>query len=701
MKRIISLVLSCVLMLSATAMIAFPAAATSDMKTSDALVEILKEEEGFVKYPMWDYSQYSIGYGTRCPDDMVDYYRANGITKAEAEMLLRNHLSNTEFLINTYLIDKYDLDMTQGQFDALVSFSYNMGNAWIKQPDQNIHQKVISGATGNEIVDALSRWCKAGGKVVDYLLRRRLSEARMYIEGVYDRIPPDNYCFVTYNGNGGSISHTAQGYCTDYEATPSATAQYGNYTFTGWYTDQIGGTRVDNLTAVHNGMILYAHWAELHPETDENTQPVTVTITEEAVNIRKGPGTNYAIVDVAAEGEQYEITQIYENGGYLWGYSSSGWIALRYTNYDSVKPEPVEPDVTEPEETEPDTTEPDTTEPEETEPDVTEPELTEPEVTEPPVTEPAPTEPEPTEPPATEPAKVTGVVNANPYLCVRSGPGTAYGTVDTLLTGERVVILEQKTVGSMIWGRVSGGWISMSYVILDKTTQPAPDVENPTGKTGTVTCSVLNIRKGAGVSYSLAGHYIKNDTVVILEQKTVGSTTWGKTDKGWVSMDYISLKNQGSADTGTSNPETPAPQTWTGIVISDDVLRVRAGAGTSYSIVGFLQPGTKVTVTAQKTVGAVTWGKTSQGWISMGYVKLDSTEEEPEVDEPAEKPEEPADVRTVTVSVLNVRKGAGTNYSVVNQLARGAKVTITEIVTVGGVTWGKMSLGWICLDYTK
>ena len=166
-------------------------------------------------------------------------------------------------------------------------------------------------------------------------------------------------------------------------------------------------------------------------------------------------------------------------------------------------------------------------------------------------------------------------------------------------------------------------------------------------------------------------------------------------------MDYISLKNQGSTDTGTSNPETPAPQTWTGTVISGDVLRVRAGAGTSYSIVGFLNPGTKVTVTEQKTVGAVTWGKTSQGWISMGYVKLDSTEEEPEVDKPAEKPEEPADVRTVTVSVLNVRKGAGTNYSVVNQLRKGAKVTITEIVTVGGVTWGKMNLGWICLDYTK
>ena len=85
---------------------------------------------------------------------------------------------------------------------------------------------------------------------------------------------------------------------------------------------------------------------------------------------------------------------------------------------DPTEPEETEPpvtDPTEPEETEPPVTEP--TEPEETEPPVTDP--TEPEETEPPVTE--PTEPEETEPPATEPeisekpgTSITVGIKANP-----------------------------------------------------------------------------------------------------------------------------------------------------------------------------------------------------------------------------------------------------------------------------------------------
>ena len=135
---------------------------------------------------------------------------------------------------------------------------------------------------------------------------------------------------------------------------------------------------------------------------------------------------------------------------------------------------------------------------------------------------------------------MTGTVNANPYLCVRQGPGTGYSTVDTLQTGEKVTITEQRTVGSMIWGKISSGWISMSYVTLDQASQPETESGGSTqsGKTGTVTCAVLNVRKGAGVNYGIAGYYYKGNTVTITEQKTVGATTWGKTAKGWIAMEH-------------------------------------------------------------------------------------------------------------------------------------------------------------------
>ncbi len=649
------------------------------MKASDELIALLKYEEGFVKYPVWDYSQWTVGYGTRCPSDMLGEYRSRGITEYEAELLLREHLANTEWLINTKLIEKFSLNMTQGQFDALVTFSYNMGPGWITSPSQNIYQQVVKGATGNDIIDALSRWCKAGGSVHNVLLRRRLSEARIYIEGVYSHSIPDNYCYVLYNGNGGSTTQSAQGYNPDLPgATPRCVATYGNYTFAGWYTSPTGGEKVEILTQALKGKTLYAHWAEIEPEEpDVLEEPVTVKVTADEVNLRKGPGTNYARIGSAKKGDSFTITQIVESSDYIWGYYGSGWICLQYTTYNQSE-EPDDPNAAEPDPTDPAPTEPETTDPE-------------------------PTQPEPADP---EEKPVTGKVSADPYLCVRKGPGTGYGVVDTLQNGEKVTILQQKSVGSSIWGKVANGWISMSYVVLDKTDEPTIDQGGDTtkGKTGTITCELLNVRSGAGVSYGIVGYYKKNETVLVTEEKTVGSTTWGKTAKGWVSMDYVKISSttgNGSStpNQGGNNQGGGTTAELTGTVTSDDVLRIRSGAGTSYSVVGFLDPGAKVTILDKKTVGSTTWGKIAKGWISMDYVKLDSTETEPTP--PNHEAESTATVKTVTASCLLIREGTGTGYDVAGYLYKGSKVTVTETKEVDGVQWGKIASGWICLDYTE
>lgn len=675
----------------------------AQLKSSDALIKLLKYEEGFVKYPVWDYSQYTVGYGTRCPSDMVDYYKTHGITESEAELLLRNYLNNTENAIRRNLIEKYDVNLNQNQFDALVSFSYNLGTGWMSDTTSNIFLKVVNGATGNDLIDAFARWCNAGGVVNYVLLRRRLSEANMYLNGIYEHSKPDHYCYVTYNGNGGSISHRAQGYDCNFEAIPAVTASNGNYTFAGWYTAQVGGTKVEKLTAEHHGKVLYAHWAELgggDDVTNEEGVTVTITLKSDVVNLRKGPGTNYAIVGSARYGQTYTIYNVVENGGFLWGQFSGGWMVLQYTNYDQVVKEelPEDPNVTEPE----------TTEPEETEPEVTEPETTEPEVTEPETTEPEATEPE-------KPAAVEGYVNADPYLCVRQGPGTGYATVDTLMTGAKVTITEQKNVGSMVWGKISNGWISMSYVRILEEPEPEKPAERPatkpeegTSKVGTVTCSELRIRSGAGINYGVAGWYYKGDKVTILEEKKVDTTVWGKTSKGWISMDYVAFEKVEEAPSVPNDPVTPpendtppvspAPDEITGTVISNDDLRIRSGAGTSYSIVGFLSNGDKVTILEEKVIGGTTWGKIAQGWISLDYVKLDSNGT---AEKPGETETPTAVTKTVDCSCLCVRSGAGTTYSLVGYLYRGAKVTVTETKTEGGLQWGKISNGWVCMDYLK
>lgn len=127
-----------------------------------------------------------------------------------------------------------------------------------------------------------------------------------------------------------------------------------------------------------------------------------------------------------------------------------------------------------------------------------------------------------------------GVVTGN-QLNIRSGPGTNYGSNGSLNFGARVNILEQFTVNGTKWGCIDKGWISLDYVYIDGTTG-----EN--GGTGTVTGDGLNIRTGPGTNYGTNGSLNKGDTIKIYTQIKIGDITWGCTDKGWVSMQYVEIK---------------------------------------------------------------------------------------------------------------------------------------------------------------
>ena len=207
MKRITSFLLAIVLFAGLVLTAAPTAYAASAMGVSDSLIRVLKSEEGFSAKPYWDYGQYTVGYGTRCPDDMLEEYQKNGISEKEAETLLRNYLSSTESIINKKFIDKYGLTLTQSQFDALVTFTYNVGSSWIYDTTGTFHNAVKKGATGSELIRAFSLWCNAGGSILPGLVRRRLCEANMFLNGEYSITKPSNYGYVYYNANGGQRYH--------------------------------------------------------------------------------------------------------------------------------------------------------------------------------------------------------------------------------------------------------------------------------------------------------------------------------------------------------------------------------------------------------------------------------------------------------------------------------------------------------------
>ena len=83
----------------------------------------------------------------------------------------------------------------------------------------------------------------------------------------------------------------------------------------------------------------------------------------------------------------------------------------------------------------------------------------------------------------------------------------------------------------------------MKYIVLDNATQSNAVATEPVASTPadtkTVIADCLRARQTPSTSATIVGYYYQNAKVQILETQVVDGTTWGKTDKGWVSMDYV------------------------------------------------------------------------------------------------------------------------------------------------------------------
>lgn len=594
--------------------------AASSLTASEACIDFIKSVEGFSSKPYFDYAQYTVGYGTRCPDEKYDEYMANGISRNEAEALLREEIGEIESDLNQKFLDKYGISVTQNQFDALVSFSYNIGTGWVTY-DSSLRNAILRNADTGELVYAFGLYCTAGGKYLPGLITRRLCEANMYLNGVYSKNISNDYGYVYYDANGGTVKYRVQAFINGHNTAPAADALRSADTFLGWYTELNGGTQVTALNGTLTGKTLFARWQSSENTENQTTDGTTVKVTGDVVNVRSGPGTNYGVTKRVYRNDVLTVSHVTHLTNMKWGKVSGGWICLDFTNYDAVTGNADAGTNDMPSE---DTTVPNPA-----------PELSNPDTNT-------------TVSPDSQTA-VSGIVRVNDFLNIRSGPGTAYGTVGFLFRDTRVSILEQRTVGATVWGRIEKGWVCMDYIVTDAsasngTTVPTPLPEqervpeltepDSAGKvesaaiTGKITADALRIRSGAGTANAIVGFYYQNDRVSITEKKLVGSVYWGKTSKGWISMEYVLADNSGTATTQPSGGETQPPsdsesqQTSGGKkkTVIGDCLRIRLEPGTVYKIVGFLYYGDKVTVLETKDVNGTAWGRVANGWICMDYV---------------------------------------------------------------------------------
>ncbi|MBR5273073.1 MAG: peptidoglycan DD-metalloendopeptidase family protein [Clostridia bacterium] len=176
-KPLLSIVLIIMIVLTALPLGSFKVNAASNMKISDAGIEMIKSFEGFLEYAIWDYGQWSIGYGTGVPEGSYP----NGISRDEAEVLLRQYLDYFESCLNKFIVD-YNVSLNQNQFDALMSFIYNLGPSVLNYEKMTLRDMIVSGDyTDQELIDEFKTWSHAGGVQLAGLVRRREAEALLFL----------------------------------------------------------------------------------------------------------------------------------------------------------------------------------------------------------------------------------------------------------------------------------------------------------------------------------------------------------------------------------------------------------------------------------------------------------------------------------------------------------------------------------------
>lgn len=110
---------------------------------------------------------WTIGYG-----HTAGVHKGMKITQAQADKYLKQDVAKFEKYINNLSYVPFTAQLNQNQFDALVSFAFNLGQGNVK--------KMCTGRTINQIPSAMQQYCKAAGKTLPGLQRRRKAEAALY-----------------------------------------------------------------------------------------------------------------------------------------------------------------------------------------------------------------------------------------------------------------------------------------------------------------------------------------------------------------------------------------------------------------------------------------------------------------------------------------------------------------------------------------
>ncbi|MBP3414023.1 MAG: SH3 domain-containing protein, partial [Clostridia bacterium] len=284
---------------------------------------------------------------------------------------------------------------------------------------------------------------------------------------------------------------------------------------------------------------------------------------------------------------------------------------------------------------------------------------------------------------------------------VRSGAGTSYSKVTTAKKGATYNVLgTSKDSSGKKWYKISvsgkTGYVIETYVKVSTVTTTTSQQRL------TVTANKVNVRSGAGSSYSKVTSVDKGAVFTVLgSAKDSSGKTWykisvsGKT--GYIISDYASVS---AAPTTTTT--TAAQQKLT---VTANKVNVRSGAGSSYSKVTTVNSGATYTVlgSAKDSSGKV-WYKISvggkTGYIISTYAKLSTAST-------TTTTKKPTTTTAASGDTLTAKSAAGVYASPTKSAAKSATMKAgtvykyTSVYTGGDkVKWYLVTVGtargWVC-----
>jgi len=135
-------------------------------------LKLIKDYEGFSATIYRDAAGYpTIGYGHLIKKGESF---SEPMSRQDASVLLLSDVAEAEQAVRRLI----PIALTQGQYDALVSFTFNLGSGALQS--STLRRKLLQGSVDSAARE-FPRWVYAGGRKLRGLMRRRISEQKLFV----------------------------------------------------------------------------------------------------------------------------------------------------------------------------------------------------------------------------------------------------------------------------------------------------------------------------------------------------------------------------------------------------------------------------------------------------------------------------------------------------------------------------------------